>query len=133
MFAETQMRYRTLISASSLPKALLCSIWGDSASIWKTLSVRPSTSYAEKTRFIHVLMSDIEKTGCFFMRSRIAHGYAKLKPEIIWETATVSISGLLDLCTQILADNHQQFVAYHLVTMPDLFRNPKKIGHRCGS
>ena len=36
------------------------------------------------------------------LRNRIAHGYGKLKPEIIWATATQSIPELEKLCRQLL-------------------------------
>ena len=36
------------------------------------------------------------------LRNRIAHGYAKINPDIIWDTATVSIPELLDLCNSVL-------------------------------
>lgn len=36
------------------------------------------------------------------LRNRIAHGYAKLNPQIIWETATVSIPELQSLCEGLL-------------------------------
>lgn len=39
------------------------------------------------------------------LRNRIAHGYGKLSPAIVWETATTSIPELLDLCKKMLADN----------------------------
>lgn len=32
------------------------------------------------------------------MRNRIAHGYAKVNPSVVWETATKSIPDLLSLC-----------------------------------
>ena len=37
------------------------------------------------------------------LRNRIAHGYAKLNPSIIWDTAVSSIPELLELCRSILA------------------------------
>ena len=37
------------------------------------------------------------------LRNRIAHGYAKLNPNIIWDTATTSIPELLELCKSLLA------------------------------
>lgn len=38
------------------------------------------------------------------MRNRIAHGYAKLKPAIVWETAITSIPALRELCLRLLED-----------------------------
>lgn len=38
------------------------------------------------------------------LRNRIAHGYAKLNPQVIWETATVSIPELRDLCVKLLSE-----------------------------
>lgn len=38
------------------------------------------------------------------MRNRIAHGYAKVNPAIVWETAAVSVPELLELCESLLAD-----------------------------
>lgn len=42
------------------------------------------------------------------LRNRIAHGYAKLKPTIIWQTATVSIPELLELCLRLLEGDERQ-------------------------
>ena len=39
------------------------------------------------------------------LRNRIAHGYAKLNPQIIWVTATTSIPELKDLCIELLHEN----------------------------
>lgn len=36
------------------------------------------------------------------MRNRIAHGYAKLNPDIVWSTATESIPHLQKICEEIL-------------------------------
>lgn len=36
------------------------------------------------------------------MRNRIAHGYAKLNPDIIWATATESIPELQKICESLL-------------------------------
>lgn len=36
------------------------------------------------------------------LRNHIAHGYGKLSPAIVWETATTNIPELLDLCKKIL-------------------------------
>ena len=38
------------------------------------------------------------------LRNRIAHAYGKLSPEIVWETATVSIPEVLLLCKKLLAE-----------------------------
>ena len=38
------------------------------------------------------------------LRNRIAHGYGKLKPSIIWSTATKSIPDLLALCRNLLEE-----------------------------
>ena len=38
------------------------------------------------------------------LRNHIAHGYGKLSPEMVWETATVSIPELLSLCKKLLAE-----------------------------
>ena len=38
------------------------------------------------------------------MRNRIAHGYAKLNPAIVWATATESIPQLKNLCEKLLAE-----------------------------
>ena len=37
------------------------------------------------------------------LRNRIVHGYAKLNPGIIWDTAINSIPELLELCNLVLA------------------------------
>lgn len=37
------------------------------------------------------------------LRNRIAHGYGRLSPTIVWETATTSIPELLELCRSLLA------------------------------
>lgn len=36
------------------------------------------------------------------MRNRIAHGYAKLNPDIVWTTATQSIPELQKICEELL-------------------------------
>lgn len=41
-------------------------------------------------------------TQAYGMRNRIAHGYAKLNPDIVWETATTSIPALAKLCRSLL-------------------------------
>ncbi len=36
------------------------------------------------------------------LRNRIAHGYAKLAPQVIWDTATISIPELRQVCVDLL-------------------------------
>ncbi len=36
------------------------------------------------------------------LRNRIAHGYAKLTPQVIWDTATMSIPELRRICADLL-------------------------------
>lgn len=36
------------------------------------------------------------------LRNRIAHGYAKLAPQVIWDTATISIPELRRTCADLL-------------------------------
>lgn len=39
------------------------------------------------------------------MRNRIAHGYAKLNPDIVWTTATKSIPQLRKICEDLLSNS----------------------------
>ena len=36
------------------------------------------------------------------LKNRIAHGYAKLAPQVIWDTATISIPELRRVCADLL-------------------------------